>query len=60
MVIHVIYKYSQTCLKGSPKGTHKNWLLKTGDPLIQVYLHCNLVQGTPKRWLLKAGDPLIL
>ena len=33
-------KYSQTCLKGSPQGTHKNWLLKTGDPLIQVVLHC--------------------
>ena len=40
-------------------GTGKNWLLKTGDPLIQVHLHYILVQGTPKRWLLEAGDPLI-
>ena len=50
---------SQTCLKGSSQGTHTIWLLKTGDPLIQVCLHCNLVLGTPKMWLLKAGDPLI-
>ena len=47
--------YSQICLKGSPQGSHKNWLLKTGDPLIQVHLHCILLQGTPKKWLLKAG-----
>ena len=51
--------YSQTCLKGSPQGTGKNWLLKTGNPLIQVHLHYILVQGTLKRWLLKAGDLLI-
>ena len=47
-------KYSQTCFKGSPKER-----TKSGDQLIQVHLHCILVQGTQKRWLLKAGDPLI-
>ena len=36
----------------------KNWLLKTGDPLIQVHLHCILVQGSQKIWLLKTGDAL--
>ena len=36
-------KYSQTCLKGSPKGRTKKWLLKTGDLLIQVELHYFLV-----------------
>ena len=41
------------------QGKPKNWLLKTGDPLILVHLHCILVQGTGKKWLLKAGDPLI-
>ena len=51
--------YSQTCLKGSPQGTHKNWLLETGDPLIQVHLRCILAKGLPKKWLLKTGDPLI-
>ena len=30
----------------------------TGDPLIQVHLHCILVQGTLKMRLLKTGDPL--
>ena len=40
-------------------GDKQNWLLKTGDPLIQVQLHCNLVLGTPERWLLKAGEPLL-
>ena len=50
-------KYSKTCLKGSSKD--KKWLLKTGDPLIQVHLHYILVQGTQKRWLLKTGDPLM-
>ena len=40
-------------------GTHKNWLLKTGDPLIQVHLHCILVEGTPKNRLLNTGDHLI-
>ena len=34
-------------------------MVKTGDPLIQVHLHCILVQGTQKMWLLKTGDPLI-
>ena len=53
------WKYSQTCLKGSPQGTHKNWQLKTGDPLIQVHLYCILVQRTPKKWLLKTCDLLI-
>ena len=51
--------HSQTCLKGSSKGKDKKWLLKTGDPLIQVHLHCILIQWTQKRWLLKTGDPLI-
>ena len=55
----VANKYSQTCLKGSPNGRAKNWLLQTGDPLIQVHLYCILLQGTQKRWLLKARDPLI-
>ena len=27
--------YCQTCLKGSSQRAHKNWLLKTSDPLIQ-------------------------
>ena len=44
---------------GVTQGKDKKWLLKTGDPLIQVQLHYILVQGTPKRWLLKTGDPLI-
>ena len=56
---HNIMGYSQTCLKGSAQGTGKNWLLKTGDPLIQVHFHYNLVQRIPKKWLLKACDPLI-
>ena len=54
-----IMGYSQTCLKGSAQGTGKNWLLKTGDLLIQVHFHYNLVQRIPKKWLLKACDPLI-
>ena len=54
-----MYMYSQTRLKGSSQGTHKNWLLKTVDLLIQVHLHCNLVQGTPKYWLPTTGGPLI-
>ena len=32
-------------LRGHPREGQK-WLLKTGDPLIQVYLHCILGQGT--------------
>ena len=51
--------YSQTGLKGVTHGKDRKWLLKTGDPLIQVHLHFILVQGTEKRWLLKTGDPLI-
>ena len=50
--------YSQTCLKGHPREGQK-WLLMTGDPLIQVYLHYILVQGTQKRLLLKTGDLLV-
>ena len=51
----------KTVLSGHPRtqGKHKKWLLKTGDPFIQVHLHYILVQGTQKRWLLKTGDPLI-
>ena len=45
-------------LRGHRKEGQK-WLLKTGDPLIQVHLHCSLGQGTRKKWLLKTGDPLI-
>ena len=45
-------------LHGPVQGKDKNWLLKTGDPLIQVHLHCILVQGTQKMWLLQTGDPL--
>ena len=56
---HIIMGYSQTCLKGSAQGTGKNWLLKTGDPLIQVHFQYNLVQQIPKKWLLKACEPLI-
>ena len=35
------------------------WLLKAGDPLIQVDFHCILAQGTQKMWLLKTGDAFI-
>ena len=35
--------YSQTSLKGSPRGTYKHWMLNNGDPLIQVHLHSILV-----------------
>ena len=45
-------------LRGHP-SEDKEWLLKTGDPLIQVHLHCMWVGGTQERWLLKTGDPLI-
>ena len=37
----------------------QNWLLKTGDHLIQVHLHFILFQGIQKKWLVKTGDPLI-
>ena len=56
---HNTMGYSQTCLMGSAQGTSKNWLLKTGDPLIQVHFRYNLVQRIPKKWLVKAYDPLI-
>ena len=44
---------------GVTQGKPDNWLLKTGDPLIQVHWHCIWLQGTQKMWLLKAGDPLM-
>ena len=50
---HNTMEYSQTCLKGSAQGTGKNWLLKTGDPLIQVHFHYNLVQRIPKSGCLR-------
>ena len=34
--------------KGITQGEHKYWLCKTGDPLIQVHLHCISVLGIPK------------
>ena len=35
----------------------KNWLLNTGDSLIQVHLHCDFVQRTAEgRWSLNRGD----
>ena len=43
-------------LRGHPREV-KKWLLKTGDPVIQLHLHCILGQGTYKRSLLNAGDP---
>ena len=46
-------------LRGQPRGHEKNWLLKTGDPLIQAHLHCIWVQETLKKWRLKTGDPLV-
>ena len=45
-------------LRGHPREA-RNWLLKTGDPLIQAHLHCIWLQGNQKMWLLNAGDPLI-
>ena len=45
-------------LRGHPRKNNY-WLLKTGDPLIQVHLHCLLVQGTKEMLLLKTGDLLI-
>ena len=45
-------------LKGYQREGQKR-LLKTGNPLIQVHLHCILIQGTQKRWQLKTGAPLI-
>lgn len=46
---------------GITNGKHKNWLLKTDDPLIQACSHCILVIGTQKvaakdRWTLNKGD----
>ena len=45
--------YSQTCLKGSPKGRTKNGCLR------QVHLQSIFIQRTQKRWLFKTGGPLI-
>ena len=45
--------------QGVTQGKDKKWLLKTGNPLIQVHLNCILIQGTQNRWLLKTGGPLI-
>ena len=53
------HKIQSNLSKGVTPGEAKKWLLKTGDPLIQVHLHYILIQGTQKRWLLKTGDPLI-
>ena len=44
---------------GVTEGKDKNWLLKTGDSLIQIHLHYIRVQGIQKKWLHKTGDPLI-
>lgn len=46
---------------GITYGKHKNWLLKTDDPLIHACSHCILVKGTQKvaakhRWTLNKGD----
>ena len=43
-------------LRGHPRDAKT---LVTPYPLMQVHLHCNLVNGTWKMWLLKTGDPLI-
>lgn len=54
------YVYNQTYLRGHQReGQNTFWLLKIGDPVKQVQLHCILVQGIQKMWLLKIGDPLI-
>ena len=49
-------------LKAAAQGTDKKRLLKTGEPSIQVQLHCILVQGTQEkvaaegRWSLNRGN----
>ena len=53
------YGIQSNLSSGVSPGDRQNWLLKTGDPLIQVHFHHNLVPGIPKKWLLKACDPLI-
>ena len=57
-ILCMTYNTVKPVLRGHPRED-KKWLLKTGDPLIQVRVHCILGQGTQKRWLLKTGDPLI-
>ena len=57
--VQPVEKLQSNLSYGVIQGKDKKWLLKTGDPLIQVHLHYILVQGTKKRWLLKTGDPLI-
>ena len=37
----------------------QDWLLKTGDPLIQVHLHCIMDQAEKKTRLLNTGGSLI-
>ena len=44
---------------GITQGKNKKWLLKTGDPLIQVHLFRIFVQRTQKMCLLKTCDSLI-
>ena len=58
-VCKILKKMQSNLPQGVTHGKDKNWLLKTGDPLIQVHLHYILVQGTQKMWLHKTGDPLI-
>ena len=55
----VFFHVQSNLFSGATQGKEKKWLLKTGDPLIRVYLHCILAPGTQKRWVLKTGDPLI-
>ena len=42
----------------SNQGKDKKWLLRTGDPLIQVDVHFLFGSRDPERWLLKTGDPI--
>ena len=42
---------------GAPKVKDQKWLLKTSDPLIQVHLHCILVQGMQKNGCLRQVIP---
>ena len=49
-------KISPTGLMGSPKGRTK-WVLKTGDPLIQIHLYCILVKGRRKGGCLRQVIP---
>ena len=52
-------QFSQTCLKGSPEGTHENMLLKTGDLLYNAgSFALTLAAGIPKRALQKTSVSL--